>query len=77
MRDDTASRARPRPHARFRLGRSRSGRWILQDTEGLGYAIFATYDAAINYALEETGGARDAIIPCPGGLECGFGCGSN
>ncbi len=68
--------ARPlgrRPCARFTLGQNRSGRWILRDAEGLGYAIFPSYDAAMIYALEETGGVREAIRPCPAGFDPGTG----
>ncbi len=53
--------ARRRPCARFELELKPGGNWVLRDAEGLGYAIFSSYDEAMLYALEETGGVREAI----------------
>ena len=46
----------------FLVGQDGAGHWLAVETHGLGGGIFTTRDAALHYALRETGRRPDAVI---------------
>lgn len=47
---------------RFELDRRADGRWLLRDVSGLGGAVFRSREAALHYALIESGGVAGTVI---------------
>jgi len=57
------------PQRRFRVGRSREGRWVAVETSGARGGIFTSREAALNYAESETDRRPGAIAIWPEPLE--------
>ena len=50
----------------FLVGQDGEGHWLAVETHGLGGGIFVNRDAALHYALGETGRRPGAILLTPG-----------
>jgi len=53
----------------FLLGLSSTGAWVIRETTGRRAGLFATRQAAIRFAREESVDGNFAIVYCPEGLE--------
>ncbi|WP_158811039.1 hypothetical protein [Beijerinckia sp. L45] len=49
----------------FLVGQDAQGHWLAVETHGLGGGIFITRDAALHYALSETGKRPGAVSFAP------------
>ncbi|MGE3149416.1 MAG: hypothetical protein AB7K04_10150 [Pseudorhodoplanes sp.] len=59
------------------IGRNRHGHWVVRDRDGLHGGLFVKRAEALRYALSENGGARNAVVMVPDGLELYPGPGAN
>jgi len=55
------------PH--FLLGLSCMGAWVIRETTGRRAGLFATREAAIRFARQESVDGNFTIVHCPEGLE--------
>ncbi len=61
LRPDHSSAALDARLLSFLVGQDGEGHWLAVETHGLGGGIFITRDAALNYALGETGRRPGAV----------------
>ena len=57
------------PNPFCRIGRNRSGQWVVQDRQGLYGGLFVNRTEALRYARLENGNRPCAVIMVPGVLE--------
>lgn len=53
----------------FLLGRSSTGAWVIRETTGQRAGLFASRQAAIRFARQESLDGNFTIVHCPEGLE--------
>ena len=61
--------AAPDTHFRFRVGRDRLGRWVVEDDRGLRGGLFISRAEALKFALFESGHRPQAITVVEGVFE--------
>jgi hypothetical protein len=61
--------AAPDTHFRFRVGRDRLGRWVVEDDRGLRGGLFISRAEALKFALFESGNRPQAVTVVEGVFE--------
>jgi len=56
-------------HFRFRVGRDRLGRWVVEDDRGLRGGLFISRAEAVKFALFESGNRPQAVTVVEGVFE--------